>query len=68
MLILNIGCFSKAEGAVDVFGALASGQVPLSIGRTQALEDVGPAIMIVSPCFEKAFDLVEAAAFHFLRC
>ena len=68
MLILNIGSFPKAEGAVDVFGALASGKMPLGIGRTQALEDVGPAIMIVSPCFEKAFDLVEAAAFHFLRC
>ena len=68
MLILDIGCFPKAEGAVDVFGTLTSGKMPLSIGGTQTLEDVGPAIMIVSPCFEKAFDLVEAAAFHFLRC
>lgn len=67
MLISDVGCFAKAEGAVDVFGALTSGKVPLGFCRPQALEEVSPAIMIVGPFFKKTFDLVESAALHFLR-
>lgn len=67
MLISDVGCFAKAKGAVDVFGALTSGKVPLGFCRPQALEEVGPAIMIVGPFFKKTFDLVESPALHFLR-
>ncbi len=61
MFIPDVSCFAKAKGAVDVFGALTSGKVPLGFCRPQALEEVGPAIMIVSPFFKKTFDLVESA-------
>ena len=54
MLASDISCFAESESAMDVFRPLASGQVPLGFCRTQPLEDVGPAIMIVGPFFKKA--------------
>ena len=57
MLASDISCFAESESAMDVFRPLASGQVPLGFCRTQPLEDVGPAIMIVGPFFKKGLRL-----------